>query len=95
MKPLVPPRLAHRDPPVPNATGLQLQLLIVDEKHPQRVLRVTVTAGEGDGLLRGGLDVEELRADELFELLHNAPDQRTVIVHSSALKLQKTTPTWA
>lgn len=87
-------RLAS-EPIEPSETGVQMQLLIVDEKNPQRVLRVTVTAGEGDGLMRGDLDVEEIRADELFELLHNAPDQRTVIVRSSALKLQKNTPTWA
>lgn len=90
----LPAPLDSNDTP-PTETGLQMQLLIVDEKNPQRVLRVTVTAGEGEGLLRGALDVEEIRADELFELLHNAPDQRTVIVRSSALKLQKNTPSWA
>lgn len=67
-----------------------MQLLIVDEKNPQRVLRITVTETGGEGsLLRGDLEVKELRADELFELLNEAPEDRTVIVRSSALKIQK------
>lgn len=68
-----------------------MQLLIVDEKNPQRVIRLTVTEGAGGehGLLRGALDVEEIPGDELFELLNEAPQQRTVIVRSSALKLHK------
>ena len=66
-----------------------MQLLIVDEKNPQRVLRLTVTAGSDNDLTRGELDVEELRGDELFELLNTAPSDKTIIVRSSALKLHR------
>jgi hypothetical protein len=71
------------------AEGHEMQLLIVDEQNPARVLRLTVTCGDGDGaLVRGDLDVEELRSDQLFELLLTEPQEPTVIVRSGQLRLQ-------
>ena len=70
-----------------------MQLLIVDEKNPQRILRLTITPIDDEAsLARGELDVEELRADQLFDLLHRAPKQQTLIVRSSALTLSRPTP---
>lgn len=66
-----------------------MHLLIVDEKNPQRVLRLTVTTGSEGALARGELDVEELRGEDLYELLNEAPAERTIIVRSSALKLHR------
>lgn len=74
-----------------------MHVLIVDEKNPQRVLRLTVTTASDGALSRGDLDVEELRSEDLYELLNEAPSERTIIVRSSALKLHKpqaTPATW-
>ena len=71
-----------------------MHVLIVDEKNPQRVLRLTVTTDDDGALARGELSVEELRGEELYEMLNEAPSERTIIVRSSALKIHKpsTTP---
>ena len=66
-----------------------MHVLIVDEKNPQRVLRLTVTTGDDGALARGELNVEELRGEDLYELLNEAPSERTIIVRSSALKMHK------
>lgn len=65
-----------------------MHVLIVDEKNPQRVLRLSITPGDGP-LARGQLDVEELRAEDLYELFSQAPTEQTIVVRSSALKLHK------
>lgn len=69
-----------------------MNLLIVDETTPHRVLRLTVTVSDGDAtgaLLRGDIAIDELGVDEVFDLLQAPPEERTVIVHSSAVRLNK------